>query len=190
LLAKLIVTGSTRQEAIERARRALKEFEIGGLATALPFHRAIVNDSNFTDDFKVYTSYIENEFNNEIPAFNYKAGVAESMEASRKIIAEVDGHRFEVLLHAPEPIQKRHRIKSNAVAKASGNHLESPMQGTVVKIHKSNGDRVEAGDLIVVLEAMKMEQALTAPRAGTISKLHASVGETVASGQVICEIED
>jgi acetyl-CoA/propionyl-CoA carboxylase biotin carboxyl carrier protein len=190
LLAKLIVTAATRVEAIERARRALKEFEIGGLATALPFHRAIVNDPNFTDDFKVYTSYIENEFNNEIPAFNYKAGVAESMEASRKIIAEVDGHRFEVLLHAPEPIQKRHRIKSNAVAKSSGNHLESPMQGTVVKINKSNGDRVEAGDLIVVLEAMKMEQALTAPRAGTIAKLQASVGETVASGQLICEIQD
>jgi acetyl-CoA/propionyl-CoA carboxylase biotin carboxyl carrier protein len=190
LLAKLIVTASTREEAIERARRALKEFEIGGLATALPFHRAIVQDPNFTEDFKVYTSYIENEFNNEIQPFNFKAGVAESMAASRKVIAEVDGHRFEVLLHTPEPIQKRHRIKSNAVAKKSGNHLESPMQGTVVKIHKSNGDRVEAGDLIVVLEAMKMEQALTAPKSGTIAKLQASVGETVASGQTICEIED
>jgi acetyl-CoA/propionyl-CoA carboxylase biotin carboxyl carrier protein len=149
-----------------------------------------VQDPNFTDEFKVYTSYIENEFNNEIPPFNFKAGVAESMAASRKVIAEVDGHRFEVLLHTPEPIQKRHRIKSNAVAKSSGNHLESPMQGTVVKIHKTNGDRVEAGDLIVVLEAMKMEQALTAPKAGTIAKLQASVGETVASGQIICEIEE
>ncbi|MSZ66123.1 MAG: ATP-grasp domain-containing protein, partial [Actinobacteria bacterium] len=109
LLAKLIVTAATREEAIERARRALREFDIGGLATALPFHRAIVEDPNFTKEFKVYTSYIENEFKNEIPAFSFKQGTADSKAASQKIIAEVDGHRFEVLLHTPEPIQKRHR---------------------------------------------------------------------------------
>jgi acetyl-CoA/propionyl-CoA carboxylase biotin carboxyl carrier protein len=190
LLAKLIVTGSTRKEALERARRALKEFHIGGLATALPFHNAIVNDPAFTEDFKVYTSYIENEFKNEIEPFNFKQGVAESMAASQTIVAEVDGHRFEVLIHTPEPIQKRHRIKSNAVAKISGDNIVSPMQGTVVKIHKSNGDRVNEGDLVVVLEAMKMEQALTAHKSGTLSGLQISVGETVASGQSLCIIED
>ncbi len=190
LLAKLIVTGSTREEAIDRARRALREFHIGGLATALPFHRAIVEDPNFIKDFKVYTSYIENEFKNLIPPFSFKQGTADSKAASQKIIAEVDGHRFEVLLHTPEPIQKRHRVKSNAITALAGDSLESPMQGTVVKVVKGNGDRVEVGDLIVVLEAMKMEQPLIAHKAGTISKLQVSVGQTVASGATLCLIED
>ena len=190
LLAKLIITAATRDEAIARARRALREFEIGGLATALPFHRAIVNDPNFTKEFKVYTSYIENEFDNQIEPFSFKQGVADSKAASQKIIAEVDGHRFEVLLHTPEPIQKRHRVKSNAVGKIAGDALESPMQGTVVKIAKANGDRVAVGDLIVVLEAMKMEQPLIAHKAGTIAQLHVSVGQSVASGTTLCVIED
>ena len=190
LLAKLIVTAATREEAIERSRRALREFDIGGLATALPFHRAIVDDPNFNKDFKVYTSYIENEFKNEIPPFSFKQGTADSKAASQKIIAEVDGHRFEVLLHTPEPIQKRHRVKSNAITALAGDSLESPMQGTVVKIVKSNGDRVEVGDLIVVLEAMKMEQPLIAHKAGTIAKLQVNVGQTVASGATLCLIED
>lgn len=190
LLAKLIVTAATREEAIERARRALREFDIGGLATALPFHRAIVDDPNFIKDFKVYTSYIENEFDNQIPPFSFKQGTADSKAASQKIIAEVDGHRFEVLLHTPEPIQKRHRVKSNAITALAGDSLESPMQGTVVKVVKGNGDRVEVGDLIVVLEAMKMEQPLIAHKAGTISKLHVNVGQTVASGATLCLIED
>ena len=190
LLAKLIVTAATREEAIERARRALREFDIGGLATALPFHRAIVEDPNFTKEFKVYTSYIENEFKNEIPAFSFKQGMADSKAASQKLIAEVDGHRFEVLLHTPEPIQKRHRVKSNAITALAGDSLESPMQGTVVKVVKGNGDRVEVGELIVVLEAMKMEQPLIAHKAGTISKLQVNVGQTVASGATLCLIED
>ncbi len=190
LLAKLIVTGATRKEALERARRALREFEIGGLATALPFHRAIVMDPNFTEEFKVYTSYIENEFDNQIPAFNFKEGVAASKVASQKVVAEVNGHRFEVVLHSQAPAEKRHRIKSNSVAKSSGNSVSSPMQGTVVKIVKANGDRVEIGDLIVVLEAMKMEQPLIAQKAGVIAQLGVGVGQTVSSGQLLCVIED
>ncbi len=190
LLAKLIVTGSNRREAIERARRALREFEIGGLATALPFHRAIVMDPNFTEEFKVYTSYIENEFNNQIPAFNYKESVAASKIASQKVVAEVNGHRFEVVLHSGAPAEKRHRIKSNSVANSSGNSVVSPMQGTVVKIVKANGDRVEVGDLIVVLEAMKMEQPLIAQKAGVIAQLGVGAGQTVSSGQLLCVIED
>ena len=190
LLAKLIITAATREEAIARAKRALKEFEIGGLATALPFHRAILEDDNFVKEFKVYTSYIENEFKNEIPAYNWKQGEADTRAASQKMIAEVNGHRFEVLLHTPEPVQKRHRVKANTLTGASGDNLESPMQGTVVKINKANGDRVEVGDLIVVLEAMKMEQPLTAHKAGTITKMSLNVGQTVASGVVLCSIED
>ncbi|MEN9735596.1 MAG: hypothetical protein RL129_306 [Actinomycetota bacterium] len=190
LLAKLIVTAATREEAIARARRALKEFEIGGLATALPFHRAILEDDNFVKDFKVYTSYIENEFKNEISPFNWKQGEADTRAASQKLITEVNGHRFEILLHTPEPIHKRHRVKQNTLGGASGDGLVSPMQGTVVKIHKSNGDRVAAGDLIVVLEAMKMEQPLVAHKDGTITNMHLNVGQTVASGVQLCVIED
>ncbi len=190
LLAKLIVTAATREEAIERARRALKEFEIGGLATALPFHRAIVEDPNFTEEFKVYTSYIEKEFKNTIPAFNYKQGVAESKASEQKVVAEINGHRFEVVLHTQEQTQKRRKIKSNILGKSSGNSVDSPMQGTVVKILKANGDRVVQGDLIVVLEAMKMEQPLVAHREGIIAKLSVGVGQTVASGQNLCVIED
>ena len=190
LLAKLIVTGATRDEAIARARRALREFEIGGLATALPFHRAIVNDPAFTEEFTIYTSYIENEFDNQIEAFSYKQGVADTKSAAQKVVAEVNGHRFEVVLHNPEKLDRRHKIKSNILAGQSGNTLSSPMQGTVVKILKSNGDRVAAGDLIVVLEAMKMEQALVANKAGTITGLNVGVGESVSSGQQLCQIDD
>ena len=190
LLAKLIITAATREEAIERARRALMEFEIGGLATALPFHRAIVNDPSFTEEFKVYTSYIEKEFKDTIPAFNYKQGVAESKSAEQKVVAEINGHRFEVVLHTQEQTQKRRKIKSNILGKASGNSVDSPMQGTVVKILKANGDRVVPGDLIVVLEAMKMEQPLVAHKEGIVAKLSVGVGQTVASGQNLCVIDD
>jgi len=190
LLAKLIVTGSTRSEAIERARRALREFQIGGLATALPFHRAILEDPNFIEEFKVYTSYIENEFDNTIPAFSYKEGVTASKVASQKVVAEVNGHRFEVVLHSQAPAEIRHKVKSNGIARVSGNSVSSPMQGTVVKILKANGERVEEGELIIVLEAMKMEQPLIAPRSGVIAQLGVGIGQTVSSGQLLCVIEE
>jgi len=106
LLAKLIVTGATRKEAIQRARRALAEFEVGGLATALTFHRAILEDPAYTEDFKVYTSYIENEFKNDIPAFESSAADIQTRVAAEKLVAEVNGKRFEILVHAPEPVVK------------------------------------------------------------------------------------
>jgi len=101
LLAKLIVTGATRKEAIQRARRALAEFEVGGLATAIPFHRAIVEDPAYTENFKIYTSYIENEFKNDIPAFESSAAEIQTRVAAEKLVAEVNGKRFEILVHAP-----------------------------------------------------------------------------------------
>jgi len=188
LLAKLIVTGSTRKQAIERARRALAEFEIGGLATAIPFHRAILEDSNYTEDFKVYTSYIENEFVNEIPVFQSAVLEVQTKVAAEKLVAEVNGKRFEILVHAPEPVVKRHRAKQASVGGASGTGLASPMQGTVVKIAVEEGQTVEAGDLVIVLEAMKMEQPLSAHKSGVIKNLKAVIGETVASGTVLCDI--
>ena len=188
LLAKLIVTGATRKEAIQRARRALAEFEVGGLATAIPFHRAIVEDPAYTEDFKVYTSYIENEFKNDIPAFESSAAEIQTHVAAEKLVAEVNGKRFEILVHAPEPVVKRHRAKQSSGGGSSGTGLSSPMQGTVVKIAVEEGQSVEAGDLIIVLEAMKMEQPLNAHKSGVIKNLKAVTGETVASGTVLCDI--
>jgi len=188
LLAKLIVTGATRKEAIQRARRALAEFEVGGLATALTFHRAILEDPAYTEEFKVYTSYIENEFKNDIPAFESSAAEIQTRVAAEKLVAEVNGKRFEILVHAPEPVVKRHRAKQASAGGASGTGLASPMQGTVVKIAVEEGQSVEAGELIIVLEAMKMEQPLNAHRSGVIRNLKAVIGETVASGTVLCDI--
>ena len=193
LLAKLIVTGATREQAIERARRALAEFNVEGLATALPFHRAIVEDRAFTQDFKIYTSYIENEFNNEIPLYQAPVVPLETHMAPEHLVAEVNGKRFEVLVHAPKPVVKRHRAKQSmagGAGGAGGTALTSPMQGTVVKIAVKEGDRVEVGDLVIVLEAMKMEQPLMAHKAGVIGNLSAAIGATVSSGTALCDIID
>ena len=190
LLAKLIVTGSTRQEAVQRARRALAEFNVGGLATALPFHRAIMDDPAFTENFSIYTSYIENEFKNEIPPFAQSALESQTHAAAEHLVTEINGKRFEIFVHAPEPVHKRHRAKQGASGASAGTALTSPMQGTVVKVAVQEGQKVEAGELIIVLEAMKMEQPLSAHRSGVISNLSAIIGETVSSGSILCDIID
>lgn len=190
LLAKLIVTGKSRTQVIERARRALAEFHIGGLATALPFHRAIVEDPAFIENFAVYTSYIETEFVNEIPAFGKPGPHVPSHAAAEHFVAEVNGHRFDVVLHAPEPIHKRHRAKQGMSGLVTGDGLTSPMQGTVVKIAAGEGDFVEVGDLVIVLEAMKMEQPLMAHKSGIVTNLVAIIGENVSNGARLCDIID
>jgi acetyl-CoA/propionyl-CoA carboxylase, biotin carboxylase, biotin carboxyl carrier protein len=194
LVGKLIITGATRKEALERSRRALAEFEIEGLPTVLPFHRAVVSDPDFVDEpFRVHTRWIETEFNNTIPA--QSGGVSDGVTEDRqKIVVEVDGQRFEVLLpegigHGSSQRAKRSHSRKSAIA-ASGDALTSPMQGTVVKIAANEGDRVEAGDLIVVLEAMKMEQPISAHKAGVVKGLTVSVGVTVSTSAVLCTIED
>ena len=190
LLAKLIVTGATRMQAIERARRALAEFTIDGLATALPFHRAIVEDPAFTEEFKVYTSYIENEFVNDIPAFTATVEPLQTHMAPEHLVTEVNGKRFEILVHASKPVVKRHRAKAGMSGGSSGSGLSSPMQGTVVKIAIEVGTTVAVGDLIIVLEAMKMEQPLMAHKSGVIANLTAVIGATVSSGTTLCDIID
>ena len=190
LLAKLIVTGATRMQALERARRALAEFTIDGLATALPFHRAIVEDPAFTEEFKVYTSYIENEFVNDIPAFTATVEPLQTHMAPEHLVTEVNGKRFEILVHAPKPVVKRHRAKASMSGGSSGSGLSSPMQGTVVKIAVEVGATVAVGDLIFVLEAMKMEQPLMAHKSGVIANLTAVIGATVSSGTTLCDIID
>jgi acetyl-CoA/propionyl-CoA carboxylase biotin carboxyl carrier protein len=190
LLAKLVVTGASRTQALERARRALSEFKIEGLPTALPFHRAIVEDPAFTQDFKIYTSYIENEFNNEISVFNYQVQEMQSQPAAQSLVAEVNGKRFDIQVHTPAPIIKRRRAKQSSIGAAAGTALTSPMQGTVVKVAVEEGATVEAGDLIIVIEAMKMEQPLNAHKSGIVKNLTVVIGETVASAATLCDIID
>lgn len=186
LLAKLIVTGATRTQALERARRALDEFIVEGIATALPFHRAVVRDLAFTQEpFAVFTGWIESEFQNSIPPYERSSEVLQEPVLER-IVVEVDGHRFDVGVLSQTP--KRRRSTSTRSFKNHGDSLTSPMQGTVVKIAVSNGDEVQEGDLIAVLEAMKMEQPLLAHKSGKISRLDLSVGATISSGTTICEI--
>ena len=186
LLAKLIVTGATRKQALERARRALAEFKIEGIATALPFHRAVINDQAFIDEpFAVYTGWIESEFNNQIPPYG-ASSEANATPVVEELVVEVNGHRFEVGVLSPIP--KRKRALSARTALQTGDSLTSPMQGTVIKIEVTEGQTVEEGDLIVVLEAMKMEQPLKAHKSGKISNLNISVGDTLASGTLLCKI--
>jgi acetyl-CoA/propionyl-CoA carboxylase biotin carboxyl carrier protein len=188
LLAKLIVTGATREQAITRARRAIAEFTIEGMATALPFHQAILQDPAFTNEFKVYTSYIEKEFKNQIPEFKILPLEAQTKAAADHLVAEINGKRFEILVHAPEPVVKRHRAKDALAGGSGGVGLTSPMQGTVVKVAVTQGQNVEKGDLVIVLEAMKMEQPLMAHHSGVIANLTAVIGESVTSGTVLCDI--
>ena len=190
LLAKLIVTGATRTQAIERARRALSEFSISGVPTALPFHRAIIEDPAFTQEFKVYTSYIENEFDNQIPAFTYEVDDRQTQAVAQSLVAEVNGKRFEIKVHTPAPILKRRRAKQSSIGAAAGTALTSPMQGTVVKVAVQEGATVQAGDLIIVLEAMKMEQPLNAHKSGVVKNLTVDIGDTVASSTTLCDIID
>jgi acetyl-CoA/propionyl-CoA carboxylase biotin carboxyl carrier protein len=198
LLAKLIVTGADRTQALARARRALAEFEIDGMATALPFHRAVVDDPAFAPvdpetPFTVHTRWIETEFVNTIAPYAAIDGV-DSAPARETITVEVGGKRLEVVLpadlqhRANSPVRRRRSAAAHTASAHDGDALTAPMQGTIVKVAVRNGEAVEVGDLVVVLEAMKMEQPLTAHRAGTIAELAAEPGQTVAGGAVICEI--
>ena len=198
LLAKLVVTGATRQEALERSRRALDEMQVEGLATLLPFHRKVVRDEAFTrEPFRVHNRWIETEFDNDLPPYAGGADVDEP-QPREKVVVEVGGRRLEVVLPAglgaaaappKQGAAKRSARKAGAAA-ASGASLTSPMQGTLVKVAVEDGATVAAGDLVVVLEAMKMEQPINAHKAGTVKNLAVQVGGTVTSGQVLCEIED
>jgi acetyl-CoA/propionyl-CoA carboxylase biotin carboxyl carrier protein len=200
LLAKLIVWGETRHEALARSRRALDEFVVEGLATVLPFHRAVVRDPAFTSEpFRIFTQWIETEFDNQIPAYAGPVATAEPEPAREIVVVEVGGKRLEVSLPAgyaartAGPIKKaapKRSVSKKARATASGDALMAPMQGTIVKVAVADGDTVAAGDLVVVLEAMKMEQPLNAHKAGTIAGLSAEVGAVVTAGTVICDIKD
>jgi acetyl-CoA/propionyl-CoA carboxylase biotin carboxyl carrier protein len=202
MLAKLIVTGATRRQALERSRRALAELQIEGMPTVVPFHRAVVADPAFAPEdgspFRVHTRWIETEFDNTIRPFEAEPQAAPEAEERQAIVVEVAGKRLEVVLPALPGAPKANGTagkprKSRAArggtkAAAGGDGLTSPMQGTIVKIAVDNGDEVAEGDLVVVLEAMKMEQPLTAHKAGTVSGLTVSPGDTVSAGTVLATI--
>ena len=203
LLAKLIVTGASREEALERSRRALDEFQIEGIATALTFHRVVVRDPAFaTDDdtpFRVHTRWIETEFDNQIPAYSGAAADIAEPEERHAVTVEVGGKRLEVVLPgeisfgggaSAGPKKSPKRAAKKAGSAASGDAVAAPMQGTIVKVAVEEGQAVAAGDLVVVLEAMKMEQPLTAHKAGPVHGLTAEVGATVPTGTVLLEIKD
>ncbi|MCC3277271.1 ATP-grasp domain-containing protein [Arthrobacter sp. zg-Y20] len=207
MLAKLIVTGATRSQALQRARRALAEIDVVGMPTVLPFHRAVVADPAFTSEtgFGVHTRWIETEFVNSLPAWSGEAGEANDDDERRRVTVEVGGKRLEVVLPAGlggagngasngarngGSGKGRKRSRGGASAAAAGNDLTSPMQGTIVKVAVEDGTAVREGDLVVVLEAMKMEQPLTAHKSGTVTGLTAVPGATVSAGAVIATIAD
>ena len=213
LIAKLIVTGADRTQALARARRALAEFEVGGMPTVLPFHRAVVDDAAFTAaPFSVHTRWIETEFAGQLPPQlgDDVNGHGGDQPGRERVVVEVGGKRLEVVLPAGlglnaegtsgavsagtsrgRPGRRSGRSSGGAGGPAAGGDgLVSPMQGTIVKIVAANGEHVAAGDAVVVLEAMKMEQPLTAHKDGTVADLTVEVGQTVSAGQVICRLAD
>ena len=205
MMAKLIVTGRDRTQALERSRRALAELQVLGLPTVIPFHRKIVNDPAFIASdgkFGVYTRWIETEWVNDLEPWGGQADPIEQLSNSRKnVVVEVGGKRIEVSLPA-RMLQgasggatggrapKRRISSHHGSSGASDKSIKAPMQSTVVKLAVSAGDKVVEGDQIVVLEAMKMEQSISSPRNGVIKAVKVSVGETVPSGTVLIEFED
>lgn len=205
MIAKLIVTGRTRAEALERSRRVLDEIVVDGMPTVIPFHQKVVSDPAFAPadpdaPFTVHTRWIETEMTNDIEP--YGGDVAEGDDAGerQKITVEVGGKRLDVVLPAgialgggggaaKKKAPKRSAGKGGGAA-ASGDSLTAPMQGTIVKVAVEEGQQVAEGDLVLVLEAMKMEQPLNAHKAGVITGLSAEAGATVSNGAVLCEIKD
>ncbi|MBY0443271.1 MAG: acetyl/propionyl/methylcrotonyl-CoA carboxylase subunit alpha [Mycobacteriaceae bacterium] len=205
MLAKLIVYGANRQEALARARRALEEFEVEGLATVIPFHRAVVSDPAFIGDdngFQVHTRWIETEWNNTVEAFTSGEPLDDDVRSRHTVVVEVSGRRLEVSLPADfalangggdagvirrKPKPRKRGAHTGAVA--SGDAVTAPMQGTVVKVAVEEGQQVSAGDLVVILEAMKMENPVTAHKDGTITGLAVEAGAAITQGTVLAEIK-
>ena len=206
MIAKLVVTGHTRQQALERSRRALAELVVEGMPTVVPFHRKVVSDPAFApadpdEPFTVHTRWIETDMDNDIEPYAGPTGEGEEPEERQTVVVEVGGKRLEVSVPGGlsfgggggGPAKKkapRRSSRGGGGAAVSGDSLTAPMQGTIVKVTVEEGATVAVGDPVVVLEAMKMEQPIAAHKAGVVSGLTAEVGATVTNGAVICEIKD
>uniref|UniRef100_UPI0038B3A0E4 acetyl/propionyl/methylcrotonyl-CoA carboxylase subunit alpha n=1 Tax=Nocardioides anomalus TaxID=2712223 RepID=UPI0038B3A0E4 len=210
LIAKLIVTGRDRTQALERSRRALDEFVVDGMPTVIPFHQTVVRDPAYVGpsnpsgegSFDVYTQWIETDFDNQLQPYAGDAAQAEEQGERQTVVVEVGGKRLEVVLPgglgavavagggAGGAKKPKRAAGKKAGAAASGDAVTSPMQGTIVKVVVEEGQQVAEGDTVVVIEAMKMEQPLKAHKAGTVTGLQAEVGATVTNGAVICELKD
>jgi len=203
MIAKLIVTGATREEALARSVRALAELEVAGLPTVIPFHRKIVLEPAFignkeTNSFGIYTQWIETEWVNDIPAWTGLTEAQSEPAERNNLVVEVGGKRIEVSLPkrllssgrgaAPSHAPKRKSHSHASAGAGSGNLIKAPMQSTVVKIAVAVGEAVQEGDLVLVLEAMKMEQPIIAHKSGTIASISAEVGVTVGAGTALLEI--
>ncbi|MEO6606372.1 MAG: biotin/lipoyl-containing protein, partial [Aeromicrobium sp.] len=201
LVAKLIISGTSREQVLARSRRALDEFIVDGMPTVIPFHRSVVDDPAFAaadGKFTVYTTWIETDYVNELEPYGGDTDAGDEPAERERVVVEVGGKRVEVVLPgglgasaaAAGPKKPKRKGGKAAGAAASGDSLTAPMQGTVVKIAVEEGQTVAAGDQIVVVEAMKMEQPINAHRDGVVTGLSVEVGATVTSGQVIAEIKD
>jgi acetyl-CoA/propionyl-CoA carboxylase biotin carboxyl carrier protein len=201
LVAKLIVSGTSREQVLERSRRALDEFVVDGMPTVIPFHRSVVDDPAFTaadGNFTVYTTWIETDYVNELEPYSGPSVDAEPDERER-VTVEVGGKRVEVVLPgglgasaaaAGGGKKSKRKAGKSAAAAASGDSLVAPMQGTVVKVTVEEGQEVAAGDQVIVVEAMKMEQPINAHKAGIITGLKVEVGGPIGSGEIVAEIKD
>lgn len=202
LLAKLVVTGTDRKDALAKSRRALAEFEVVGLPTVLPFHRLVVNDPAFAPEgdgaFTVYTSWIETEFVNTVEPAQVSNTPVEAIDTRHSVVVEVDGKRLEVtvpdsLLPTSQRVRKpqapARSQTSGGAGGSGGNSVASPMQATVIKVEVKPGDAVIKGQTVVVLEAMKMEQSIPAPRDGVVASVGAEVGTTIKAGHVLITLE-
>ena len=203
LVAKVIVTGASREQAIERSRRALAELKIEGMPTVVPFHVAVLTDPAYTAEggsFDVHTRWIETDFTGQLAPYSGELGEDEDRLEPEIITVEVNGKRVEVKLpgglgaRAKSPKQAKRPTRrdrgGSKVSAPSGNSLTTPMQGTIVKVNVEEGQSVSEGDAIVVIEAMKMEQPLNAHRDGVIASLSVAPGDAVTAGQLLCEIVD
>ncbi len=199
MLAKLVVTGATRRQALARARRALAEFEVAGVPTVLPFHRMVVEDEAFAPadgaPFSVHTRWIETEWAGQVaPAVIDLTDAPPAARERETVVVEVGGRRLEVVLPAglgssrPTARKQPRPSRTTGAASTGGAGITAPMQGTIVKVAVTEGQRVKKGDLVVVLEAMKMEQPLLAHRAGVVARLDVAVGQTLGTGALICEV--
>jgi acetyl-CoA/propionyl-CoA carboxylase, biotin carboxylase, biotin carboxyl carrier protein len=198
MIAKLIVWGADRDDAIGRMLRALGEFQIGGVKTLVGFHKALLSHPCFRAG-ETCDGIVESELlaarAAELDGEPVRApGPVAGRTVERMVFAEVDGRRVEVKVQVPEPPyrelarRRRERVAAGDAAGGSG-RVTSPMQGTILQVKVADGDTVELGQVVCIVEAMKMENEVTTHRAGVVSDLSVVVGQQVTSGEAICVIE-